>query len=61
MKFITFAPDGKWIGGFMCRRHNLQEMLDELRDIASTYKGSLRVVRQDRGIREQYVVEPRNT
>lgn len=59
MKFTVRTQSGQWIGGFMCRRSNLAETLDELRDVASLWDEPLIARRLDRGIDEQHTVQPR--
>ncbi len=60
MKFTTTLQDGTWIGGFVVRRDQLAEQLDELRDRASEWKQPIVATRIDKvGRGQRYVVEPR--
>lgn len=60
MKFTTTLKDGTWIGGFMVRRSELNEMLDEMRDRATVWHQPLIATRIDKvGRGEQYIIKPR--
>jgi hypothetical protein len=63
MKFtlnLTTA-DGKWVGGFICRREDLKGQLHELRTLATDWRQPVVVTRVDRRRtkEETYTVLPR--
>ena len=60
MKFHLALEDGRWIGGMTCRRDNLDEQLDDLRDRATEWKMSIIATRLGKvGKGQQYVITPR--
>ena len=65
MRFHLATKSGRWVGGFQCRRDNLSEQLDELRDIAQLWSEPLVATRLDRrrsrNQAETYEILPRLT
>jgi hypothetical protein len=47
MKYHLSLRSGKWIGGFMVSKAHLADHLDDLRDVASTWKAPLVATRLD--------------
>jgi len=61
MKFHLALTDGRWIGGMTCRRDNLKESLNEMRDRATDWKMSIIATRLGKVKKGQtYVIRPRD-
>lgn len=56
MKFSLSLEDGTWIGGFMARRDNIHEVLEELREQADGWKQPLIATRVDNVKRGQRLI-----
>ena len=60
MKYHVATASGKWVGGFMVRKADLDAHLEDMRDIATLWKEPLVATRLDGPRRgDTHRIEPR--